>query len=154
MVTQKLIPALFVAALGLMPVPLFAQAAPEAAEDARPDSPAGHPPARGGMPGGVHGGMHGAMPGGARGPMIRLDFGGGRTISVNCGDTAIEACVQAISPLTDKLAATPVREDRNGPHKGKKDHHDRKGDKKGDKKKPGPGKDGRKDDAPPPPAAE
>ncbi|SEC49891.1 hypothetical protein [Rhodobacter sp. 24-YEA-8] len=94
----KLLPAALAAALALMPLSAFSQetAAPSPGQNA--DQGAG--------PGTGHG--HGAGARFARSPMIRLDFGAGRTISVQCGETAIAACVEAITPLAEKLAATPA----------------------------------------------
>ncbi len=84
-------------ALAMLPVAGFAQEAARGAAESRADGARGD-----GMRGG-------------RGPVIRLDFGAGREIAVQCGDTAIAACVEAITPLAEKLAATPAVEHGKGP---------------------------------------
>lgn len=63
---------------------------------------------------------------------IRLDFGAGRKVEVNCGTTDLAACAAEIAPLVDKVAAMPVAEGMGKPHgsKGKHERHG-KGDKKG-----------------------
>lgn len=90
----KLLPAALAGALALMPLSAFSQEATGPAPAQNADQGAG--------PGSGHGARF------ARAPMIRLDFGAGRTISVQCGETAIAACVEAITPLAEKLAATPA----------------------------------------------
>ncbi len=107
MAKVSLLPAALLVALGFAPITGFAQeAAPEVAAGTDAAAASGAHPRGGQM-------------GFARSPMIRLDFGAGRTISVTCGQTDITACVGAITPLAEKLAATPVA----GPGKG----HDGKG---------------------------
>ncbi|WP_112311534.1 hypothetical protein [Pseudogemmobacter bohemicus] len=113
-----LVPALLTGALALAPMPGLAQDAPEA-EAAAPHGPATR---------------------GAKSPMIRLDFGAGRTISVQCGETAIVACVEAITPLAEKLAATPA----SGPGKDR-DHSEGCNHGKGNDKVPGKDKEHGKD---------
>ncbi|MGA0539738.1 hypothetical protein [Neotabrizicola sp. VNH66] len=75
---------------------------------------------------------------------LRVDFGGGRKVAIDCGDAALEACIAAATPLIDKVAATPVVEGKGGFHgKGERGHG--KGHGKGDGKRGGM-------DTPPPPA--
>lgn len=106
MAVFKLLPVALAGALALMPLSGFAQEAATPAPGQSAEQGAGQGK-----------GMRGA-----RSPMIRLDFGAGRTISVQCGETAIAACVEAITPLAEKLAATPAagpgKERGNGHEKG------------------------------------
>lgn len=44
--------------------------------------------------------------------MIKLDFGAGRKVQINCGDSALQACFEASKPLIDKVAATPPANER------------------------------------------
>jgi hypothetical protein len=55
------------------------------------------------------------------GASIRLDFGAGRMVKIDCGDAAIDACIAAATPLIDKVAATPAVEGWKGDH-GKMGH--------------------------------
>ena len=91
----------------------------------------------------------------AKPAMIRLDFGAGRKVEVNCGDSALAACVETIAPLVDKVASTPAehgRDHRGGKGWGEKGRGDKGPGGKGHPGKDHPPKPG--DQPPPPPPAE
>lgn len=61
---------------------------------------------------------------------FRLDLGAGRSLRIDCGATAIDACLAAAGPVIDKLAATPpVMSPMGG--KGDMGKHGKKGHGKG-----------------------
>ena len=39
---------------------------------------------------------------------VRLDFGMGRKVHIDCGDLALAACLDAAKPAIDKVAETPL----------------------------------------------
>ncbi len=121
MVKSAFLPAALAAAMMLVPLTGYAQdsAATAETEAMVPDA-------------GNGAGPHAGRPGFARGPVIRLDFGAGHKVSVACGETAIEACAEAIRPLAEKVAATAEAAGKPG-HGGK--------DGPGHKNKGGKGKD-------------
>lgn len=45
---------------------------------------------------------------------IKLDFGAGRRVHIACGDAGLQACIEAATPMIDKVASTPVAKDRMG----------------------------------------
>ncbi|MFE3837994.1 hypothetical protein [Pseudogemmobacter sonorensis] len=51
------------------------------------------------------------------GAKLKLDFGAGRSVSIDCGETAIEACIAAAAPLIEKVAdSDPVATARPAGH--------------------------------------
>lgn len=46
--------------------------------------------------------------------MIRLDFGAGRKVEVNCGDSSLAACVETIAPLVEKVSSMPAERGGKG----------------------------------------
>lgn len=55
---------------------------------------------------------------------IKLDFGAGRRVRIDCGEAALQACLETAKPVIDQVASTPVAKERMG-------RHHRKGWKKG-----------------------
>lgn len=113
MTLSKMFSAATAAAFLLGAAPVVAQEAPPAPpappaqSDAKPPHP--HPIAR----------FDGRMGAAARGASLSLDFGAGRKISVNCGAAPIAECIEAATPLIDKVAQTnPV--ERGAGYHGKK----------------------------------
>lgn len=89
-----------VLALGAV-TPVIAQQAAPAPEAAQAGDA---PQPRSGEPRGPKG-PHG-MRGGPQSAEIRLNFGGGRMVGIDCGDAKIDACIAAAMPLIDKVAST------------------------------------------------
>lgn len=94
--------------------------------------------------------QEGPKPPPPHGASVRVDFGAGRKLHVDCGETALAECMAVVAPLADKVAATePVvppmmRMRPEGPG------HDHDGPRGPGGK--GPKGEGPKDAPPPPPA--
>lgn len=65
------------------------------------------------------------------GAEIRLDFGAGRKVAIDCGTATLDACIASAQPLIDKVASTPAVERPGMGWFGKEGHRGKRGDRAG-----------------------